>query len=292
MPIKAVQQFQLATVLKNEKLAQDTLRHMKESGYNGIELCGFMLRKTSFLIRVLTKMAGMPIGRGGNIDWKRLVDDSGLCVVSIHEDLGSIERDIDLVIKEAQMFRTEYVVVTGMYRFDYGDEEKLHELAKRLNEAGRKLLQSGIHLLYHNHNCEFRKLKGGKTAYQFLMDETNPEYVNFEFDSYWAIEAGVIPLDIMKKLDTRMKLYHINDRGTRINGPSITPILKSDSMELGYGNIDLIPLIEQAKKVNVKAIILEQHRNWIEKSPVKSFQISSRFLNEHLKEVTKSERKY
>ena len=279
MPIKAVQQFQLAKVLKNEKMARDVLRLMKEAGYNGIELCGFMLRKAPFLVRVLTRMAGMPIGKGGNINWKQVIDDTGLSVVSIHEDLGTIERDMDFVIEEAKMFGCEYVVITGMYRFDYGDEEKVGELSKRLNEAGQKLLKSGIHLLYHNHNCEFRKLSGGKTAYQLLIDETNPLYVNFEFDSYWAIEAGVVPLDIMKQLGTRMKLYHICDRGTRINGPSITPILKSDSIELGLGNIDLLALVEQANRVNVKAIILEQHRNYIHKSPIKSFQVSANYFD-------------
>lgn len=53
-----------------------------------------------------------------------------------------------------------------------------------------------------------------------------------------------------------MKLYHINDRGTRLTKPAMTPILKSDSMELGYGNMDLVSLVEQAKKVNVDAVIL------------------------------------
>lgn len=285
MPIKAVQQFQIASVLKNESLAADTLERMRKAGYNGIELCGFMLRKTPLLVRVLTKMAGMPVGAGGSFDWEKLIKNSGLSVVSVHEDLGTIERDMGMVIKEANMFQTKYVVVTGMYRFDYGEEERVRELAKRLNEAGKKLLQKGgIHLLYHNHNCEFRKLKNQKTAYQLLIEETNADYVNFEFDSYWAAEAGIAPLSLMQQLDTRMKLYHINDRGTRMKGASITPILKSDSIELGYGNMDLVSLIQQAKKVNVEAVILEQHRNWIDKSPVKSFEISSVFLNEQIKE--------
>ena len=52
----------------------------------------------------------------------------------------------------------------------------------------------------------------------------------------------------MRKLDTRMKLYHINDRGTRLSKPAMTPILKSDSMELGYGNMNLFSLITQAQK--------------------------------------------
>ena len=58
----------------------------------------------------------------------------------------------------------------------------------------------------------------------------------------------------------------------------MTPILKSDSMELGYGNMDLDLLADQAKKNGVQAIILESHRNWAEGSPVKSLQLSAPLL--------------
>ena len=86
-------------------------------------------------------------------------------------------------------------------------------------------------------------------------------------------------LALMKKLDTRMKLYHINDRGTRLLKPAMTPILKSDSMELGCGNMNLDALIAQAKNVNVDAVILESHKNWVDNSPLRSLEISAQFLN-------------
>ena len=82
-----------------------------------------------------------------------------------------------------------------------------------------------------------------------------------------------------------MKLYHINDRGTRVSGPSMTPILKSDSMELGYGNMDLESLIRQALSVNVDAVILESHKNWVDKSPIKSLQLSAEFLNRFMTDI-------
>ena len=82
----------------------------------------------------------------------------------------------------------------------------------------------------------------------------------------------------MQRLGLRMKLWHINDRGTRITGSAITPILKTDSMELGTGNMDLDSLMTQALAVNVDAIILESHRNWVDNSPVKSFQLSAKYL--------------
>ena len=75
-----------------------------------------------------------------------------------------------------------------------------------------------------------------------------------------------------------MKLWHINDRGTRITGSAITPILKTDSMELGTGNMDLDSLMAQALAMGVDAVILESHRNWVDNSPVKSFQLSAKYL--------------
>lgn len=282
MAIRAVQQIMLGSVTKNEKETLETLNRIKKAGYDGIELNGFMIRPTSFLVRIMTKMAGMPVGKGGNYDWASLVKQAGLQVVSVHEDLGTIQRESDTVITEAKNFGTDKVVITGMYRFDYSDKNTVLKLARDLNEAGKTLKQSGIHLLYHNHNCEFRKVESEKTAYDLLFENADPDLVGFEFDSYWPTEAGISAISLMKKLGSRMKLYHINDRGTRLEGASMTPILKSDSMELGYGNMNLKELVTQALRVNVDAIILESHKNWIDKSPLKSLEVSSEFMNREI----------
>ncbi|MTS20708.1 TIM barrel protein, partial [Ruthenibacterium lactatiformans] len=254
MATKAVQQFMLGTVLGSEGEARQTLAAMKEAGYDGIELCGFMIHPIGFAVKMLTKAAGMPVGKGGNLDWHKLVRDTGLQVVSLHTDLGSLERDARAVAGEAKGFGTKYVVITGMYRFNYGDEAALHDLARRLNRAGEALAQEGVELLYHNHNCELRRVNGRQRAYEILMEETGPQYVNFEFDSYWFTEGGADALAWMRRLGARMKLWHINDRGTRMAGSAMTPILKTDSMELGTGNMDLDSLMTQALSVNVDAV--------------------------------------
>ena len=277
--IKAVQQFMLGTVMGTEAQAADTMAKMRAAGYDGIELCGFMLHPSALMVRLLTRAAGMPVGRGGKLPWPRLVKDSGLKVVSVHQDLGSVERDSAAVAKEALGFGTDRVVITGMYRFPYGEEAAVRELAARLNKAGAALKQEGVSLLYHNHNCEFLRVAPGRTGYDLLLAETDPEYVNFEFDSYWCADCGADPLSVMDVLGTRLKLWHINDRGTRQAGPCMTPILKSDSMELGTGSMPLDALCEKAKAAGVEAVILESHRNWVDKSPVKSFQLSAEYLN-------------
>ena len=278
--VKAVQQFMLGTVMNTEAQAADPMAKMKAAGYDGIELCAFMLHPTGLMVRLMTKAAGMPVGRGGKLPWPKLVKDSGLKVVSLHCDLGSVERDPAAVAKEAIDFGADKVVITGMYRFPYGEAEAIKQLAARLNKAGAALNQEGVSLLYHNHNCEFLRLDKNTNGYGTLLAETNPEYVNFEFDSYWCAECGVDPLAVMDALGPRMKLWHINDRGSRQTGACMTPILKSDSMELGTGSMPLDALCEKAKAAGVEAVILESHRNWIDKSPIKSFELSAKYLNE------------
>lgn len=282
MPVKAVQQFQLGTVLNSEKQALATMERMKAAGYEGIELCNFMIHPTPFMVRMLTKAAGMPAGNGGKLDWKKLIRQTGLKVPAVHQYLNSIEENTGAAVQEAADFGADYIVITGMYRFDYSNASDVRRLAERLNKAGEKLAGSGIRLLYHNHNVEFGRTLEGKSAYEILIEETDAASVNFEFDSYWAADAGADPLSVMKSLGERMRLYHINDRGNRKKGASMTPIVKQDSMELGTGNMNLEALLNQAKEAGVDAVILESHRNWIENDPCKSFEVSAKFLNRYV----------
>lgn len=278
----AVQQIMLGSITNNAKQAKATLQAVKDAGYDGIELNGFMIRSTSFLVRMLTSLAGMPTGKGGKLDWLSLVKESGLEVVSIHEDLGSIERDINTIIKECQDFGTNKVVITGMYRFDYSSKENVLSLAKRLNQAGAKLKENGITLLYHNHNVELLKVDEKNRAYDVLIEKTQPENVGFEFDSYWFTKGGADAKAYMQKLGKRMVLWHATDRGSRQNGVSMTPILKTDCVELGTGNMDLEGMLAIAKENGVEAVVLESHKNWIDNSPVKSLQVSAYYLKDNV----------
>ena len=279
---KAVQQIMLGTVTGNETQARETLRKIKAAGYDGLELNRFMIHQSSLMVRLMTRAAGMPTGKGGALDWHALLKESGLSVVSLHADLGSLEREPEAVIAEAKSFGTDKIVITGMYRFDYTDEKSVCELAQRLNRCGEKLKNENLSLLYHNHNIELLSVRPGRRAYDVLIEETDPNYVNFEFDSYWFTDGGADANAWMRKLGTRMKLWHINDRGSRQKGAAMTPILNADSMELGTGNMDLDGLREIALMSGIEAVILESHKNWIDKDPIKSLEVSAEWLRERI----------
>jgi len=270
----------LGTVTGSEAAARSTLQRIKAAGYDGLELNRFMIHPSSMMVRLMTRAAGMPTGKGGNLDWKKLMRETDLSVISLHTDLGSLEREPDAVAEEAREIGTDKLVITGMYRFDYGDEKAVRELAVRLNKAGEGLKKTGISLLYHNHNVELMQVKHGMRACDILLNDTDPDLVSFEFDSFWFTDGGADAKDWMRRLGNRMKLWHITDRGCRQSGPAMTPILKQDSMELGTGNMDLDGLLEIALQNGVQAVVLESHRNWIDKDPVKSLELSAKWLKE------------
>lgn len=276
---KAVQQIMLGTVTGSEAAARATLQRIKAAGYDGLELNRFMIHPTSLMVRMMTKAAGMPTGKGGKLDWKKLLREADLSVVSLHADLGSLEREADAVAAEARELGTDKLVITGMYRFDYSDEKAVRELASRLNKAGEGLRRAGLSLLYHNHNVELLQVKPGLRAYDILISDTDPDCVGFEFDSYWFTDGGADAKDWMRRLGKRMKLWHVTDRGARQSGPAMTPILKCDSMELGTGNMDLDGLRAIATENGIGAVVLESHKNWIDKDPIKSLELSAKWLN-------------
>jgi len=280
--LTGVQQIMIGSRCNSYESALSTLRAIKSAGYDGIELNDFMIRPTPFIVKLLTKFAGMPTGNGGKLDWKKLISESGLIVISLHSYLNSIEENPEAAAKEALSFGTDTVVITGMYRFDYGNFAEVKKLAERLNMAGKALLPYGVKLLYHNHNVELQKISKDKTAYDVIIENTDPQYVNFELDTYWMADGGADVTALVNKLSDRIVMWHINDRGCRKKGPFMTPILKQDAAELGTGNMALGTILEKVRATSkVEAIVLETHKNWIDNDPVKSLTVSAEWFRKH-----------
>ncbi|MDO5139161.1 MAG: sugar phosphate isomerase/epimerase [Oscillospiraceae bacterium] len=271
----AVQQIMLGKVCIGMDKAAEALNTVKKAGYDGIELNRFMIHPSPLVVRILTKATGMPTGRSGNLDWTALVRDSGLEVTALHTDLGSLEKDFGSVASDAERFGTDRIVITGMYRFDYRDRKAVSDLSDRLSKAGKQLKENGMQLYYHNHNAEMQRVSDSERAMDVLFSDTDPDLVRFELDTYWLAEAGADPLEWMEKAGKRMGMWHVTDRGTRLSKAPMTPMLSSDSVEVGYGNMPLGKLAEQADRNGVDVMVLETHRNWAEGSPLRSIELSA-----------------
>ena len=78
------------------------------------------------------------------------------------------------------------------------------------NEIGKKCKENGIKYGYHNHAFEFQKIED-KVMYNYLIENTNPEYVFFEMDVYWVVRGASSPVDYFNKYPGRFEILHIKD---------------------------------------------------------------------------------
>ena len=78
------------------------------------------------------------------------------------------------------------------------------------NAIGAKCKENGMLFGYHNHSHEFNKVED-KVIYDFMLENTNPEYVFFEMDVYWAVMGHAAPVEYFKKYPGRFTMLHIKD---------------------------------------------------------------------------------
>lgn len=273
----SIQQIQLRDYWKSFNQAQEMLKTLETLGFDGIEINGFMIRKMPWSIRLLTQMAGMGIGNSGSLDWMKLMSESSLEVTALHDYLGHILESPDEVAAEAASLGTKNIVITGLRKFDFSDEKSVLTLADQLNQAGKLLSDNGVTLSYHNHNCEFQRVTETQTAYDLLLEATEEKWLKFEVDTFWAAEAGIDIIDLLRKVGNRQHLLHLTDRGIRPKGEAGS-ILKSDCMELGTGNMNLEGILTQSQMNDIETVIIETHRNWVNGSAFESAKRSLQYL--------------
>jgi sugar phosphate isomerase/epimerase len=135
------------------------------------------------------------------------------------------------------------------------------------NMIGKSLKENGITFCYHNHGFEFQPYEGG-TLFDYIVKNTNPEYVSFEIDILWAFHGGAEPVSLMKKYGKRFKLVHLKDLRNGVKGDLTgnTPLV--NDVTLGTGQVDVAGVIREGKKIGIKHYFIEDESpTWYEQVP-------------------------
>jgi sugar phosphate isomerase/epimerase len=104
----------------------------------------------------------------------------------------------------------KYIVMSRLP--DYPTEEVVAEYATYFNRIGELAAERGMQFCYHPRQQEL-KVTDGKSIFEAIVANTDPEKVHFEIDTYEAVEAGVDVNELLKKLTKRVTLLHIHDYG-------------------------------------------------------------------------------
>ena len=88
---------------------------------------------------------------------------------------------------------------------------EMKTMAAYLDAVGAKCRDAGIRFGYHCHSHEY-KPTDGTTMLDVFASETKPENLFIQMDVYWAVMAGVSPVEYMRKYPGRYELMHIKDK--------------------------------------------------------------------------------
>ena len=81
-------------------------------------------------------------------------------------------------------------------------------VAENLNEIGKMLNAEGLVLSYHNHDWE---IKDDCLGMYTLCDETDAANLSFVPDVGWVVRGGANPVDVIKRLGTRVSNLHFKE---------------------------------------------------------------------------------
>ena len=199
-------------------------------------------------------------------DFKKYMDELGMVMVSSHCD---INKDFEKKAAQAAEIGMKYLISPWIGPQKTTEEYK--KFADTFNKKGAICKQNGIRFAYHNHGYTFKETEG-QMPQDILMQQTDPELVDFELDIYWVVTAGADPEAWFKKYPNRFSLCHVKDR---IKGAD--PKEEEASCDLGTGSIDYAKVLRVAADNGMKHFIMEQER-YDNSTPLKSAETGAAFL--------------
>jgi sugar phosphate isomerase/epimerase len=205
-------------------------------------------------------------GGGGRIspeEFKKLCDERGLTIPSTGAGYDQLVNKIDSVIYRAKALGAKYVMCawiphkTGSFNF-----ENAKKAVEDFNRAGKILKENGLTLCYHAHGYEFWPHENG-TLLDYIIQNTNPEYVSFEMDIMWIHFGGGDPAALLKKYGDRWKLMHVKDlrKGTKKDLTGLTS--PENDVAVGTGELDIPAIMKEAKRIGIKHYFIEDESSRI-----------------------------
>jgi sugar phosphate isomerase/epimerase len=217
--------LQLYTI--RDSLAEDftaAIRRVAEIGYVGVETAGFPGTTPA--------------------EARRFFDDLGLRVAAAHVSLP-IGDDRQEVLDTAALLGCETIVCSYIAPEFYETADAVRQTCDRINEAAVVARENGLVLGLHNHWWEF-ELVDGIYPYEELWARVDPS-VFFEVDTYWVKTAGLDPVAIVERMETRAPVLHIKD------GPCIKG---EPQVAVGSGSLD-VPAVIRVSEGVAKWLIVE-----------------------------------
>ncbi|MDD5687820.1 MAG: sugar phosphate isomerase/epimerase [Elusimicrobia bacterium] len=240
--VLGAQLYSLRNFMKTPQDIATSLKKVKAIGYDTVQVSG--------------------LGPIDPKELKKIVDNEGLKITCTHLNYTRICNETQAVIDEHHLWDCKYIGV-GSMPAEYSNKEGFKKFAKEASVVAKKLTDSGLVFIYHNHSFEFEKYDG-RTGMDILFEESDPKVFNFEIDTYWVQHGGGDPAAWIKKFKGRMPIVHLKDLVMRGREQLMS--------EIGEGNLNWPSILKACEDVGVKWYLVEQ--DICQRDPFESLKIS------------------
>lgn len=259
MSIKVgIQMYSVRNAMSADPIA--ALRKTAELGYKYIELANLT--------------AYEDFGCGFNVkasDLKKAVSEFGAQIVSAHI-FPLDEKNIDKVLEYHSELGTKYI----MSKSESLSKEHALRDAENFQWIGERCKKYGIqHCIHTAFDYAY---DDGSSLFSTWLDNTSPEALMMELDTYWVTRGGDDPIKTIVKYGNRIELLHQKDLPAKtIAEFNVAEVFRNagvdkmdfskfysliderDFVEVGTGVMDLQSIIDTALvSSNAKYIMLEQ----------------------------------
>jgi len=190
-------------------------------------------------------------------EFDALAKEYGLKVPSRHMSTNPATWEANLA--DAKLLGQHMTGSGGFAPPGIGSYENTLATAETMNELGELSVKNGTGPMFgHNHRAEFTTMyvdaEGDgtlKSAWQILVENTDPRYVDFQLDVGWAAIAGEDPAALLEQHGDRISSLHVKDAIITV------PDEEWEQVTIGQGDVDW-EAVFQAAQGHVRYYIIEQ----------------------------------
>lgn len=199
-------------------------------------------------------------GGGGKMpaaEFRKLCNDRGITIAGTGTGYENLVKDPQAAAADAKALGASYLMVAwiphqkGAFNLD-----NAKKAVEDFNTAGKVLKENGITFCYHVHGYEFQPHEKG-TLMDYIIQNTNPQYVSFEMDVLWTQFGGADPVALLKKYGNRWKLMHLKDLRKGVPKDLTGGTSQENDVALGTGEIDIPGILREANKIGIKHFFIE-----------------------------------
>jgi sugar phosphate isomerase/epimerase len=189
-------------------------------------------------------------------EMRQLIDERGMECRSYGVGYNDIVNNIEQVAKDAHTIGAKYVRVASIPRDGLFTLELAQEAVRDFNLAGKFLRAQGLFFCYHNHGFEFVPYQDG-TLFDYMVQNTDPDYVSFEIDAMWVMHPGHDPVELLERYPERFRLMHLRDLKKGVVGDLTGRTDAQNDVIVGTGQVDFPTLLKAAQKTNIEYYYIE-----------------------------------